>query len=297
MAVGRPSPSHHTSQMEQDSGMALQSGVGLLPQSAAAPTAAAPAPKAATAVRPPPASSVGRQQRQALGLTRGRGRPPRASQARSTPSMAAQQPPAPLATPSLNTAASQAAGKLDMDGGLNIFDEMPSSEPLYRNMMDDSFGIDDISLSNQIPFESNEDVGAKKRWARSANYSLIHIQKLYKLKEPKNRPFVMLHCWTLLEHNEKWNNRDNDCHPRAGNSFFTEFENEGDGDEDEEESGSPRLGPPNKKRPPGRKQENERIKKGGDVCLMKLKRHKAYVQQMRMQILASRMGGSGNESV
>ncbi|RLN24799.1 hypothetical protein C2845_PM07G07830 [Panicum miliaceum] len=270
--------------------------------------------------------------------------------------MAAQQPPAPLATPSLNTTASQAAGELDMDGGLNIFDEMPSSEPLYRNMMDDSFGIDDISLSNQIPFESNEDVtdqpnptpGAKKRWARSANYSvqedealvlawesvsldpiigkdqsmktywkciadhfhrnvktpsnrsinslshrwgtiqeccnrwagcvvnidraqpsgatlqdrLVHIQKLYKLKEPKNMPFVMLHCWTLLEHNEKWNNRDNDCHPlkkRAGNSSFTEFQNEGDDNEDEEESGSPRLGPPNKKRPLGRKQEKERI--------------------------------------
>ncbi|RLN43024.1 hypothetical protein C2845_PM01G02690 [Panicum miliaceum] len=93
---------------------------------------------------------------------------------------------------------------------------------------------------------------------------LFHVQKLYKLKESKNRPFVMLHCWTLLEHNEKWNNRDNDCHPlkkRAGNSSFTEFENEGDGNEDEEESGSPRLGPPNKKRLSGRKQEKERIKR------------------------------------
>lgn len=44
-------------------------------------------------------------------------------------------------------------------------------------MMVDSFNIDDISLSNQFPFASNEDVVevnrtpiAKKRWARSANY-------------------------------------------------------------------------------------------------------------------------------
>jgi hypothetical protein len=44
-------------------------------------------------------------------------------------------------------------------------------------MMVDSFNIDDISLSNQFPFTSNEDVVevnrtpiAKKRWARSANY-------------------------------------------------------------------------------------------------------------------------------
>jgi hypothetical protein len=45
--------------------------------------------------------------------------------------------------------------------------------------MVDSFNIDDISLSNQFPFASNEDVIevnrtpiAKKRWARSANYSI-----------------------------------------------------------------------------------------------------------------------------
>ncbi|PAN35087.1 hypothetical protein PAHAL_6G179800 [Panicum hallii] len=44
-------------------------------------------------------------------------------------------------------------------------------------MMVDSFNIDDISLSNQFPFASNEDVVevnrtpiAKKRWARSADY-------------------------------------------------------------------------------------------------------------------------------
>jgi len=52
-------------------------------------------------------------------------------------------------------------------------------------MMAGSFNIDDISLSNQFPVASNEDVvevnptpTAKKRWARSSNYSVEEDEAL-----------------------------------------------------------------------------------------------------------------------
>ncbi|CAN6299154.1 unnamed protein product [Urochloa humidicola] len=95
-----------------------------------------------------------------------------------------------------------------------------------------------------------------------------HIQILYKKRESHNRPFVMLHCWTLLEHNEKWNNRDKDCHPlkKKARKSSLEFENDDDPnvDEEKEDSGNPNYAPTNKERPPGRKQAKDRLKKGGD---------------------------------
>ncbi|CAN6205715.1 unnamed protein product [Urochloa humidicola] len=341
----------------------------------AAPPAVAQASKSAAAALPA-ASTAARRRRQSLGLGRGRGRDlrpssglipagrggptrmgiPAATQVGGMVSRVVRTPPA----PSTSTMASQAAAEIDMDDGLNMFDEMPQSEPLYSNMLDDSFNVDDISLSNSVPLASNnENDGevnptprATKRGGRSSNYSveedealvlawesvsldpvigkdqsmktywkrivdhfqrnvktpsnrsigslshrwstiqeccnrwagcivnidraqpsgvtlqdrINYIQKLYQKKEPHNRPFVMLHCWTLLEHNEKWNNRDTDCHPlkKKSQQSFSEFENEGDDNEEDEESGIPSSAVNNKKRPPGRKQEKERLKKGGD---------------------------------
>ncbi|CAO2044919.1 unnamed protein product [Urochloa humidicola] len=423
-----------------------------------------------TAAVLPATSMAGRRQRQGLGRGRGGVRQPRPS---SRPVPSGRGGPTPTGLPaasqvgetascpppasSASATAAQAAGNVNLDDGLAVLDGMPQSES-YSNMMDDSFGIDDISLSNAIPFASNEDVAevaptAKKRGARSSNYSvqedealvlawesvsldpvigrdqsmktywkriadhfhrnvstpsnrsisslshrwstiqeccnrwagcivnidrappsgvtlqdrINHIQVLYKRREPHNRPFVMLHCWTLLEHNEKWNNRDKDCHPlkKKARKFSSEFENDGDPnvDEEEEESENPKSGPTNKERPPGRKQAKDRLKKGGDSLVfqsavqemiatkkeMEAERKKdketkwmqvratedrklaieeenlrlrgeevqakkmeqeckimfmdvsvldetqrTFVEQMRMQIIASKMGGSGN---
>jgi hypothetical protein len=93
------------------------------------------------------------------------------------------------------------------------------------------------------------------------------MQNVYKDREKQYRPFVMLHCWTLLEHNEKWNNRDNYFHPlkKKASKSSLEFENEGYGNEDdEEENGILSSAVTNKKRSLWTKQEKERLKKGGD---------------------------------
>ncbi|CAN6272594.1 unnamed protein product [Urochloa humidicola] len=166
----------------------------------------------------------------------------------------------------------------------------------------------------------------------------------------------MLHCWTLLEHNENWNNRDKDCHPLKKNDDDPNVDKE-------EDTGNPNSAPTNKERPPGWKQAKDRLKKGGDNFVfqsavqemiatkkeMEAERKKdketkwmqvratedrklaieeenlrlrgeevqakkmeqeckimfmdvsvldetqrRFVEQMRMQIIASRMGGSGN---
>lgn len=58
------------------------------------------------------------------------------------------------------------------------------SEAFYSDMMDDAFGIDDISMSNPISL-ANQDIpevnathNAKKKWARSANYSVQEDEAL-----------------------------------------------------------------------------------------------------------------------
>ena len=74
----------------------------------------------------------------------------------------------------------------------------------------------------------------------------------------------MLHWGTLLEHNEKWINRDNDGHPlkKKASKSSPEFENKGDDSEDDdEENGIPSSVRTNKRRSLGRKQEKERLKK------------------------------------
>ncbi|RLN35930.1 hypothetical protein C2845_PM03G07690 [Panicum miliaceum] len=305
--------------------------------------------------------------------------PPATSQASGRASTAATTPPVcPTILPP-STMAFQGSAEVDTNDGLNLFDEMPPSEPFYSNMMADSFNIDDISLSNQFPLANNEDVVevnptpiAKKRWARSANYSVeedealvvarenvsldpvigrdqsmktywmriadhfhqnvkkpsnrsisslshhwstiqeccnrwascivsidrLHpsgmtiqdrtnlMHKLYKDREKQHKPFVMLHCWTLLEHNEKWNNRDNDFHPlkKKASKSSLEFENEGDGNEDDEEdSDIPSSAVANKKRPPRRKQEKERLKKGGDGVVIQSAVQEMIATKMEME--------------
>lgn len=70
----------------------------------------------------------------------------------------------------------------------------------------------------------------------------------------------MLHCWQLLKDNEKWRTRNNEPVPKklkSCNSSYTALEEEEDDDLDDEEGGSPTTN----LRPPGRKQEKNRLKK------------------------------------
>jgi hypothetical protein len=69
----------------------------------------------------------------------------------------------------------------------------------------------------------------------------------------------MLHYWSLLEKNEKWKHRNEDCVPTKKVSSKVHEEDEG-----EEASPTLRSEAPTNKRPPGRKIEKEKIKKGGD---------------------------------
>ncbi|CAL5065287.1 unnamed protein product [Urochloa decumbens] len=77
----------------------------------------------------------------------------------------------------------------------------------------------------------------------------------------KKRPFTLFHCWTLLQHNEKWANKDTECPPkrtRTNSSSSTTDEEDG-GNEERERSPTP--GSRGSKRPAGRKQEKERLRK------------------------------------
>jgi len=60
--------------------------------------------------------------------------------------------------------------------------------------------------------------------------------------------------------------RNNDCHPLKKKSSTCSLGSVQGNEEDEEETASPTLrsAMPANKRPPGRKQEKERVKKGGD---------------------------------
>ncbi|TVU49402.1 hypothetical protein EJB05_00710, partial [Eragrostis curvula] len=59
-------------------------------------------------------------------------------------------------------------------------------------------------------------------------------QELYKERDPNGRQFGMLHCWTMLQHNEKWINRNIDPHPlkkRAASDMESEDYEDDDGNE------------------------------------------------------------------
>ncbi|TVU28458.1 hypothetical protein EJB05_19975, partial [Eragrostis curvula] len=93
-------------------------------------------------------------------------------------------------------------------------------------------------------------------------------QRYYKQKT-NGKGFNMHHCWTLLEHNEKWIARDNDKpqskRRKSSNSPDPNY-GSADGDEDEEEaergsSPTPSSTAATNNRPPGRKQSKEKAKR------------------------------------
>ncbi|RLM93817.1 hypothetical protein C2845_PM08G30710 [Panicum miliaceum] len=99
-------------------------------------------------------------------------------------------------------------------------------------------------------------------------------QERYKAKKPRlGKPFVMMHCWALLQHNQKWLTRNDEAPPKkqkSSNSFL-EFEGAQDVEDgrvhDEDGRGrspTPSSGGPSGNRPPGRKAEKEKLKRGVD---------------------------------
>ncbi|CAL5033905.1 unnamed protein product [Urochloa decumbens] len=95
--------------------------------------------------------------------------------------------------------------------------------------------------------------------------------ELYKVKKPKKgKPFVMLHCWALLQHNQEWLTRKDEAPPKRQKSrsssleFDVVREADDSGVQDEEGRGrspTPSSGVPTRTRPPGRKAEKEKLKK------------------------------------
>ncbi|CAL4940200.1 unnamed protein product [Urochloa decumbens] len=77
----------------------------------------------------------------------------------------------------------------------------------------------------------------------------------------KKRPFTLFHCWTLPQHNEKWANKDNECPPKRTRTNSSSSAGDEDNGGDEERERSPTPGSRGSKRPAGRKQEKERLKK------------------------------------
>ena len=97
------------------------------------------------------------------------------------------------------------------------------------------------------------------------------MQELYKGKKPRlGKPFVMLHCWVLLQHNQKWLTRKDEAPPKRQKSRNSSLQFEGfqdvvdDGVLDEDRrGGSPTASSeaPTRTRPPGRKAEKEKLKR------------------------------------
>ncbi|CAL5065216.1 unnamed protein product [Urochloa decumbens] len=91
-------------------------------------------------------------------------------------------------------------------------------------------------------------------------------QERYKaMDQQKHRPFTMFHCWTLLQYNQKWINKELECPPKRPRSIAAHEKDgevdiaahEKDGEKDEEAKGL--QGGNN--RPAGRKKEKERVRK------------------------------------
>jgi hypothetical protein len=77
--------------------------------------------------------------------------------------------------------------------------------------------------------------------------------------------FVMMHCWVLLQHNEKWNKRYTDQEPTKHTGLPDLNSTTWQDDDDGASNGTTSDWLPLSKRPPGRKKEKERKKRAGDV--------------------------------
>ena len=75
----------------------------------------------------------------------------------------------------------------------------------------------------------------------------------------KCRPFMLQHCWKILEHSEKWRLRDEEGAPKRGALNM----------EDGEDSDDPPRRGRNKDKPDGRKMEKDQAKREKEASLLK----------------------------
>ncbi|CAL4977461.1 unnamed protein product [Urochloa decumbens] len=104
-------------------------------------------------------------------------------------------------------------------------------------------------------------------------------QQLYKTKPKKKngkarkagKAFALQHCWVLLQHDEKWRSRNFDVPTKSKKSSNScspidddcvNLDDSNGSDSDGKRSPTPSSAPT--KRPPGRKAEKEKLKKGGE---------------------------------
>ncbi|OEL35533.1 hypothetical protein BAE44_0003451 [Dichanthelium oligosanthes] len=150
---------------------------------------------------------------------------------------------------------------------MRIYDHYHSNKKCVSNRSLVSLNIGGVQFKNVA-------ISGQVAWSRLSVYTqVISIAlELYKEKKPrKGKPFVMLHCWSLLQHNQKWLTRNDEAPPKRQKSSNSSLEFEGfqdvDNDRVQDEDGrdrslTPSSGAPTRKRPPGRKAEKERLKRG-----------------------------------
>jgi hypothetical protein len=90
----------------------------------------------------------------------------------------------------------------------------------------------------------------------------------------------------LLQHNEKWKQRNNDLDQlnKVSNKSSLGLAQELEEDEGEEANHTVRSEAPTNKRPPGRKLEKERIKKGGDHVVFQTSVHEIKEARKRIKM-------------
>uniref|UniRef100_A0A0A8Z2D1 Myb-like domain-containing protein n=1 Tax=Arundo donax TaxID=35708 RepID=A0A0A8Z2D1_ARUDO len=96
---------------------------------------------------------------------------------------------------------------------------------------------------------------------------ILEARALYALKDPKKKKFLFIHCWLKVRNCPKFQGLESHKRVRPSKSSMpsdapTAIEENGD---DSNKSATPDSSQPSsKKRPPGRKQSNDKMKNGGD---------------------------------
>ena len=96
----------------------------------------------------------------------------------------------------------------------------------------------------------------------------MHACELYKSKDPKGRSFGLLHCWNILQHEQKWKDR---CVQKKQKSSGTgsPSSSPGTNESHQEDDGEGHTSEP-VVRPGGRKAEKERQRQGKILSLLEI---------------------------
>jgi hypothetical protein len=95
-------------------------------------------------------------------------------------------------------------------------------------------------------------------------FQLLEAQTSYIEKDPKKKGFPFLHCWLKIRHCEKFMPPISNKRPRGTNSPPATVDVFDVEDGESRKSQTPDSSMPSSKRPMGRKQAKEKLKKGGE---------------------------------